>query len=499
MALVEASFQGVIDIVTTVKSGLDRIGADEHDVYLIDQQLPDGTGVALIHEARSRGVHKPFILLTGYGSGALDEEASREGAADYVEKHLVGSHLERAIRYALRTWQASRLVHDRDEQLRQAQKMEAVGQLAGGVAHDFNNLLTAIGGYAEFALSRLDGADGKVRENVEEIRRSADRASALTRQLLAFSRKQILQPKALRLDQLVGGLDTMLRRLIGEHIEIVTVSRPGLGYVTADPGQLEQVVVNLVVNARDAMPDGGELIIDTANVELDAAAARAHDGASPGDYVTLTVRDTGEGMDEDTIARIFEPFFTTKEQGKGTGLGLATVYGIVKQSGGFLEVTSTPGRGASFRVFLPRVEADVAAEEPDEAPDAGLASGSETVLLVEDEVVVRDLLREVLETSGYEVLEAEDGVSALELAEAHPSRIDLLLTDVVMPKMSGRELAERFHVKRPDAKVLYTSGYTDGAIGDQGVLEPGTEFLQKPFSFADLTQKVRSVLDSVPA
>jgi two-component system cell cycle sensor histidine kinase/response regulator CckA len=385
-----------------------------------------------------------------------------------------------------------------EEQLRQAQKMEAVGQLAGGVAHDFNNLLTAITGYSEFALGRLGTGDGKLRENIEEIKRSAGRASALTRQLLAFSRKQILQPKLLRLDELVGGLDTMLRRLIGEHIEIAAVYGSDLGFVKADPGQLEQVIVNLAVNARDAMPEGGRLTIETANADLDDAGARAHEGASPGEYVTLTVRDTGDGIDAETLTRIFEPFFTTKEQGKGTGLGLATVYGIAQQSGGFVTVESEPGQGTTFRVYLPRLEGVVPAEPEPEPEEVTLAVGSETVLLVEDEAVVRDLLREVLETAGYEVLEAHDGVHALELAEEHAGAIDLLLTDVVMPKMSGRELAERFRTQRPEMRVLYTSGYTDGVIADQGILEPGTEFLQKPFSFADLTHKVRSVLDSSP-
>jgi two-component system, cell cycle sensor histidine kinase and response regulator CckA len=384
-----------------------------------------------------------------------------------------------------------------EEQLRQAQKMEAVGQLAGGVAHDFNNLLTAITGYSEFALGRLEeGGDTKLRSNIEEIKRSAARASALTRQLLAFSRKQILQPKLLRFDELVSGLDAMLRRLIGEHIEIVTVYGPDLGFVKADPGQLEQVIVNLVVNARDAMSEGGRLTVETANATLDEAAAHAHEGAAPGEYVTMSVSDTGEGIDPETVKRIFEPFFTTKEKGKGTGLGLATVYGIVQQSGGFVVVESRPGHGAALRVYLPRLEGEVAPAEPEPEIQPALATGTETVLLVEDEAVVRDLLREVLETSGYALLEAHDGVYALELAASHPGTIDLLLTDVVMPKMSGRELAERFRAQRPGMKVLYTSGYTDGVIAESGVLEPGTEFLQKPFSFAELTQKVRSVLDS---
>jgi two-component system cell cycle sensor histidine kinase/response regulator CckA len=383
-----------------------------------------------------------------------------------------------------------------EEQLRQAQKMEAVGQLAGGVAHDFNNLLTAITGYSEFALGRLGDGSGKLRSNIEEIKKAAERASALTRQLLAFSRKQILQPKLIRPDELVGGLDDMLRRLIGTHIEILTVSRPGLGFVRADPGQLEQVIVNLAVNARDAMPDGGRLTIETANVDVDDTAVQAHEGIAPGSYVMLAVHDTGAGIAAEALPRIFEPFFTTKEQGKGTGLGLATVYGIVQQSGGFVTVGSEEGRGSIFRVYLPRLEGE--AHEVDEAatPGESLAEGSETVLLVEDETLVRDLLREILETTGYHVLEAIDGVNALELADRHSGSIDLLLTDVVMPNMSGRDLADRFRVLRPETKILYTSGYTDGAIADKGVLASGTEFLQKPFSFDELTQKVRSVLDA---
>ena len=384
-----------------------------------------------------------------------------------------------------------------EEQLRQAQKMEAVGQLAGGVAHDFNNLLTAIMGYGEVALAHADkpSPDGKLRDAVEQIGLAADRASALTRQLLAFSRKQILQPEIVKFDALVSEVDPMLRRLIGEDVEVVTVYGPGIGRVKADPGQISQVLMNLVVNARDAMPNGGTLTIETANADVDEAAARVT-GGQPGEYVVLSVSDTGEGMDEEVKSRLFEPFFTTKEQGKGTGLGLAMTYGIVKQSGGFITVDSEPGQGAAFRIYLPRVAPPAEPEEAPEAAPAGVVEGSETVLLVEDEDIVRNLVAEILGTAGYTVLGAADGMQALEVAEKHSGPIHLLLTDVVMPKMSGRELAQRLVTLHGETKVLYTSGYTDGAIVDRGVLQPGTEFIQKPFSFAALTRKVRDVLDA---
>ncbi|HYZ19392.1 MAG TPA: PAS domain S-box protein [Gaiellaceae bacterium] len=384
-----------------------------------------------------------------------------------------------------------------ESQLRQAQKMEAVGQLAGGVAHDFNNLLTAIRGYSEFALNRLGEGDNGLRNDIQEISRSADRASSLTRQLLAFSRKQILQPKVLDLNDVVSDIEKMLRRLIGENIEVVTVFGRGLGRVQADPGQLEQVLVNLVVNARDAMPGGGKLTIETANFDVDEELATRHDGLAAGRYVMLAVRDTGHGMDHSTKARLFEPFFTTKEQGKGTGLGLATVYGIVRQSGGYVLVESEPGRGAAFKILLHRLESivDAGAEEHDSFPD-GRSSGSETVMLVEDEEIVRNLVREILEGKGYTVLEARNGAEALELGRTFDGRIHLLVTDVVMPKMSGRELAEELLATHPETKVLYMSGYTDGIIGNHGVLEPRTELLQKPFSVDLLAEKVRRVLDA---
>jgi PAS domain S-box-containing protein len=386
-----------------------------------------------------------------------------------------------------------------EQALRQAQKMEAVGQLAGGIAHDFNNLLTAISGYAELALGRAELSPG-VRRDVEEIHKSADRAGALTRQLLGFSRKQIIKPAPLDLKDVVGDVERLVRRLIGENIEVATVFGRAVPLVHADPGQLEQVLVNLVVNARDAMPDGGRLVIETGFRNVDAAAAGSRPGLVPGPYVTLAVRDDGHGIDDETKAKVFEPFFTTKEPGKGTGLGLATVYGIVKQNNGYIELESEPGQGATFTVYLRPLD-EVPAEHDDDGDESGsaTAAGSERVLLVEDEDVVRTLLCEVLEMSGYEVLAASNGLDALELARGQRRPIDLLITDVVMPKMSGRELADHLRSIHWQARVLYMSGYTDGAIVQSGVLDASTEFLQKPFSFDDLAGKVRSILDAGPA
>jgi two-component system cell cycle sensor histidine kinase/response regulator CckA len=378
--------------------------------------------------------------------------------------------------------------------------MEAVGRLAGGIAHDFNNLLTAIGGYAELALRRTSPGAKEIQDDLGEIKRASDRAAGLTRQLLAFSRKQILQPKVLKLSDLVSEMDTMLNRLIGETVEIVTITYgPGGSFVKADPGQLEQVIVNLVVNARDAMPDGGRITIETATVDLNVVEARAKESVEAGSYVVLTVRDDGEGIDSATLQRIFEPFFTTKEAGKGTGLGLATVYGIVKQSGGFLEVESTLGEGAAFLVYLPRHD-----EEPVPSSQAAVlepvaaAQHSETILLVEDEDIVRRLAREILEQTGYRVLEAPDALEALAIARSHPEQIDLLVTDVVMPKMNGRELAERLTTLVGHIRVLYTSGYTDSEIVRDGMLRPGTAFLQKPFTVAQLAEKVKQLLETAP-
>jgi PAS domain S-box-containing protein len=386
-----------------------------------------------------------------------------------------------------------------EEQLRMAQRLEAVGRLAGGVAHDFNNLLSVIINCASFASEGL-GEDHPVRADIVEIQRAGERAATLTRQLLAFSRKQLLEPEVLCLNRVVSGIDSMLRRLLGEDIEVEVRLAEDLGNAVADPGQLEQVIVNLAVNARDAMPQGGKLTIETTNVDLDDEFARQHVSVKPGPFVMLSVTDSGAGMDAETQAHLFEPFFTTKEKGKGTGLGLSTVYGIVKQSGGNIWVYSEPGRGTTLKVYLPQVDAP--AVDVRKRPATVLAAGSETVLLVEDDDAVRRLAERVLRGAGYHVLTAPSGTEALVLYEQQQGRaVDLLLTDVVMPQMGGRELAEHLARKSPRLKVLYMSGYADGALTHRGVLDPGTRIVGKPFSATELTRKVREVLDepSAPA
>ena len=381
-----------------------------------------------------------------------------------------------------------------EEQFHQAQKMEAVGRLAGGVAHDFNNLLTAILGSADLVLESLKPAATE-REEVEEIRKAALRAADLTRQLLAFSRQQVVAPTVLNPNTVVADMDKLLRRLLGEDVALRTVLAPDLATVKADPSQLEQVLLNLAVNARDAMPNGGKLTIETQNVELDQEYVRGHLAAQPGSYVMLAVSDTGVGMDAATQARIFEPFFTTKERGKGTGLGLATVYGIVKQSGGWIWVYSEPGQGTTFKVYLPRVTEPAAPAAPSPARPVSLR-GSETILVVEDEEVIRKLVQKVLKANGYTVLVAGTGSDAERVAGAHAGPIHLLMTDVVLPGLNGREVARRLVAQRAGIRVLFLSGYTDDAIVHHGVLDPGVAFLQKPFSPAVLGRKVREVLDS---
>jgi two-component system cell cycle sensor histidine kinase/response regulator CckA len=377
-------------------------------------------------------------------------------------------------------------------QLQQAQKMESVGRLAGGVAHDFNNLLTAIIGYSEFLVGSL-APDDKRRGDVEQILKAGERASALTRQLLAFSRQQVLRLRVLDCNALVADLEKMLRRIIGEDVELATLLGPKTGLVKGDPGQIEQVLMNLVVNAKDAMPNGGRITIETSNVELKEDYARMHLQIKPGAYVMLAVTDTGTGMDSKTLSHLFEPFFTTKEQGKGTGLGLATVYGIVKQSGGGIYVYSEPGHGTTFKVYLPRVAGAV--QPAAAASPAARFTGAETILLVEDDELVRTFIHRALVQSGYTVLVAADPAAAARLCERHGSPIHLLLTDVIMPQMHGPELVKRLSLMRHEMKVIYMSGYTDTTVAHRDLVDKGVNFLQKPLVPDVLARKVREVLD----
>src|SRR5579863_7377539 len=385
-----------------------------------------------------------------------------------------------------------------EQQLRQSQKMEAVGRLAGGIAHDFNNLLMVISGYTEFLLERL-GAEPHLRGPAQEIASAAERASSLTRQLLAFSRKQMLAPRIVNLNVIATENLKMLNRMIGEDIDLVMLPSSNLWSIRADAGQIEQVIMNLAVNARDAMPSGGKLTIETSNVTLDEDYARIHSPLKPGDYVMIAISDTGAGMDAETQSHIFEPFFTTKGT-KGTGLGLSTVYGIVKQSGGYIWVYSEVGKGTTFKIYLPRV----AAPSPQVAPVVAVVetgtveAGKETILLVEDESNLRYLARQYLEKQGYRVIEAADGAVAMQIAVAHEGIIHLLLTDVIMPGMNGRELAQRISEIRPNTKVLYMSGYTENVVGHNGMLDTGVRLLQKPFNLRDLKRMVREVLDTSP-
>jgi len=432
--------------------------------------------------------------------------------SDGFERHLM-RHLElRAIPRIDRNRQVAGLIHvvrdvtDRkrseeellksNEMLRQSQKMEAVGQLAGGVAHDFNNLLLVIGGYSDLLLQRLP-PDSQYRRDVEEIRKAGTRASSLTQQLLAFSRKQVIAPRIANLNEVVAGMEKMMRRLIGEDIDLVTVLRPGLWSVRVDTGQIEQVLMNLAVNARDAMPGVGKLLIETENGRIDEDMCRRQGYGEPGPHVVLSMRDTGSGMDEETLSRVFEPFFTTKGQGKGTGLGLATVYGIVKQSDGFISVESRPGEGTTFRIYFPRCEERSHDGTADAAPIYTRGYG-ETVLLVEDDKTVRQFLRMTLSEGGYTLLEADDGEEAVALLRRDDRPIHLLITDVIMPRMGGKELSDRLAADRPGMKILFVSGYVDNEILRKQRFERGEEYLQKPFTPETLLRTVRKMLEPEP-
>jgi CheY-like chemotaxis protein len=372
-------------------------------------------------------------------------------------------------------------------------KLKAVGLLAGGVAHDFNNLLTVITGYSELLLQKI-GNESPMHAEVEEIKRAGERATSLTQQLLAFSRRQIIEPKVVNLDSLVAEMHKMLTRLIGEDIALQASTGKSLGSVKIDPGQFQQILMNVVVNARDAMPDGGKIVIETANVDLDEGYCAVHPYVTPGRFVMLSVSDTGKGMSEEVKAHIFEPFFTTKERGSGTGLGLATTYGAVKQAGGSIEVYSEVGIGTTFKIYLPRIEEEAVKPVKDDRP-SGIQGGPETVLVVEDEDTLRTLCERILGDLGYRVMPARNGAEAIALAQGYGDRIDLLLTDVVMPGMNGRELATQMVLHHPEMQVLFMSGYTDDAIGKHGVLDEGVSFIGKPYTPLALARKVREILD----
>ena len=469
------------------------------DVCLVDYRLGPESGLSLIEQAIADGYQGPLILLTGYGDHDLDVEAMKAGASDYLAKaQLTPELMERVIRHSMERKAAEIALRRSEEQLRQSQKMEAIGSLAGGIAHDFNNLLCVILGYGKLLVDDLSTGHPMLVQ-LEEIQGAGMRAAALTRQLLAFSRQQVLAPRIVDMNEVVGGIENLLRRLIGEDIEFRSMGTAGLGRVMVDPGQMEQVIMNLAVNARDAMPDGGILTVETANVLLSQEAAAQLEGVSAGPHVMLSVTDTGGGMDAATQARMFEPFFTTKDIGKGTGLGLSTVFGIVQQSGGTIQVSSQVGQGTSFKVYLPVTEAQAPVSEQTSASAVDFASlcGPETVLVVEDEESVRVLVRAILCKYGYHVLDAQSGGNALVISHEYKGTIDLLLTDVVLPRMSGPDLALKLGVARPEIKVLFMSGYTTGAMLQQ-IHASGAPFLQKPITPEKLALGVRSVLDGAP-
>jgi two-component system cell cycle sensor histidine kinase/response regulator CckA len=481
--------------VSTYDSGVDELQAP-YDVCLVDYRLGLESGVALIKHAISDGFRGPMILLTGVGDHNVDVEAMRVGAADYLVKGQITSQLiERVIRHSIERKVAEAALRKSEEQLRQSQKMEAVGSLAGGLAHDFNNLLSVILSYSELLANALKDGD-PMRADLNDINEAGLRAADLTRQLLAFSRQQVLQPRILNLNDVFAGMEKMLRRVIGADIELLNLADPELCKILADPGQMEQILMNLAVNARDAMPKGGTLTIETSTVLLSESDTAEHVGLKAGLNVMLVVTDTGTGMDKATLTRIFEPFFTTKGIGKGTGLGLSTVFGIVKQSGGTIWASSEPGKGTAFTTYFPAAESSTFAPSsipPTYSEPRGL-HGSETVLVVEDEERVRVLVRTILRKYGYQVLEARSGGDALMVCEQHHASINLLLTDVVLPHISGPELATRLLATRPEMRVLFMSGYTGGLVLEQDIHGTRATFLQKPITPEALVRRVRDAL-----
>ncbi|HUB80779.1 MAG TPA: PAS domain S-box protein [Bryobacteraceae bacterium] len=494
-ALLESASQAIVSIDRAGRIVLANRRAEEIFGYTgeellgarIEMLLPEPKRAAHGHERDNFFAH-PRTRPMGIGMDLAGRR--KDGSEVPVEVSLSYVEVEEgtfAIAFVSDISQRKRL----EEQLLHAQKMEAVGRLAGGVAHDFNNMLTVISGYNRMILDELSTMD-PLRGYAEEILKAADRAGALTNQLLAFSRRQIMQPRVINVNAVIIQTQKMLQRLIGEDIELVLDLGVNVGNIKADPGHVEQAIVNLAVNARDAMPMGGHLRIETSDVVLDENYARTHMGVKPGEFTMIAVSDDGHGMEAEVRRHIFEPFFTTKEKGKGTGLGLATVYGMVKQTGGDIWVYSEPGQGTTFKLYFPRVLEPLSDSAGD--PSSTRESGGETILVVEDEQAVRDLTVRILRQLGYTILTASSGVEALEISQTHSGHIDLLLTDVVMPNMSGRQLADHLQVSRPRTKVLFLSGYTENTVVHHGVLDAGVDFLPKPFSRENLSKKLREVL-----
>ena len=464
------------------------------DLIISDFALPQFSGMDALKLVRSTGSDAPFIFISGTMGEDIAVAALKDGAQDY----LVKDNLKRLVPAVQRELQKAKEHRQRkqlEQHVHQLQKFEAIGRLAGGVAHDFNNLLGVILGQTEMLLDRT--RDEGITRGLKMIEETAKRGASLTRQLLAFGRRQVLETKILNLNTVLTDFENLLRRVIGEDIELVVQTEAKLRTIDADPSQLEQVFMNLAINARDAMPSGGKLTITTANLDLEDSYTDRRVLVKPGSYVQIVVSDTGCGMDEQTQSRIFEPFFTTKEQGKGTGLGLAMVYGIVKQSGGYIWVYSEPDHGTSFKIYLPVVGGTAETPRSVERSEK-LPRGSETILVVDDDASLRDVTCEFLRAGGYTVISAESPAHALQLAESHDGLIDFLLTDVIMPKMNGRELATGLIKTRPAMKVLYVSGYADGVVqdGPHGPLEGGLAFLQKPYTRKQVMQKIREILDS---
>jgi len=497
--LMEKEDAGILLVwVDRLGTGLTRLAENKSDLVLLDLSLPDSHGLETFDLVQGCAKDVPIVVLTGLDDEVMANQAVRRGAQDYLVKgRLDGTLLARAARYAVERKQSEKALRESEARLRQSQKMEGIGQLAGGIAHDFNNLLTVINSYSDMLLGEVGVESPFVRNGLGQIKEAGHRAASLTRQLLAFTRQQVLEPKILDLNESVSTMAKLLRRLIGEDIALVLCPHPALGRVKVDPGQVEQVIMNLAVNARDAMPGGGQLTIETTNVEVGRIDADQHPSIDPGSYVMLEVRDTGCGMGADTQAHIFEPFFTTKGLGKGTGLGLSTVYGIVKQSGGSIGVSSALGQGTTFKIYLPRIEGVAERLEPISTPNVPLR-GSETILLVEDEEMVRGLAQAILALNGYTVLAAKSVTDALRFAQEELQPIHLLLTDTIMPGMNGPELAQQVLAMRPAMKVLFMSGYTDKVLSSITAWEPGTAFLQKPFTPQTLGDKVREILEVSP-